>query len=42
VVLIVVGFQVPEIVGLFVELAGNKGGDEFRHNGPICEKIGTI
>jgi len=42
VVLITGGFQVPVIVGEFVELAGNAGGVEFRHKGPICLKVGLI
>jgi len=41
-VLMLAGFQVPEIVGVFVELAGNAGGVEFRHNGPMGEKVGVI
>jgi hypothetical protein len=40
-VLIVAGFQVPVIAGIFVELAGNDGGAEFRQSGPICKKVGV-
>jgi hypothetical protein len=40
-VLIVAGLQVPEIAGILVELAGNEGGAEFRHSGPICAKVGV-
>jgi hypothetical protein len=39
-VFIVAGFQVPVI--LFVEVNGNAGGVEFRHNGPIPVKVGVI
>ncbi len=38
----VVGFQVPVTVGELVELVGNAGGVEFRHNGPIGLKVGVI
>ncbi len=42
VVLMVAGLQVPVIAGLLLELAGNVGGVEFRHNGPILVKEGVI
>ena len=41
VVLRVAGYQVPVMAGLLVELFGNVGGVEFRHNGPILLKVGT-
>jgi hypothetical protein len=41
-VLIVAGLQVPVIAGRFVELNGNDGAVEFRHNGPICVRVGVI
>ena len=34
-VMIVAGFHVPVIAGIFVELAGKDGAMEFRHSGPI-------
>lgn len=38
----VVGFHVPAIEGLFVELVGSFGGVEFLHNGPIGLKVGVM
>lgn len=38
-VLIVVGLQLPVI--LLLDEAGNVGAVEFRHNGPIGEKLGV-
>lgn len=40
VVLIVAGFHVP--VMALVEIFANEGGAEFKHKGPIAEKIGFI
>jgi len=38
----VAGFQVPGMVGVFVELTGNVGGVEFRQRGPIWVKVGFV
>jgi len=40
-VLIVAGFQVPEMAGTLVELVGKGGGVEFWHKGPIAAKMGV-
>jgi hypothetical protein len=41
-VLIVAGFHVPVMAGVFIELAGSAGAVEFWHNGPICVNVGII
>jgi hypothetical protein len=38
-VLIVAGFHVPVIAGVFVELIGSAGAVEFWHSGPICVNV---
>ena len=40
--LIVDGLQLPVITGLLVEPDGKAGAALFRHNGPICTKVGVI
>ena len=41
-VLIVVGFHVPEIAGVLVELAGRAGAAEPWHSGPIGANVGVM
>ncbi len=41
-VLMVAGFHVPVMAGELAELAGNAGGVENWHNGPIWVKTGVI
>ena len=41
-VLIVAGFHVPVIAGVFVELAGKAGAALFWHSGAIAVKIGVM
>jgi hypothetical protein len=41
-VLIVAGFHVPVIAGIFVELSGRTGGAEFRQSGPIWVNVGVM
>ena len=40
--LIKAGFQVPVIAGKLLELNGNVGGVEPKHNGPMAAKVGVI
>jgi hypothetical protein len=41
-VLIVAGFHVPVIAGVFVELVDSAGAVLFWHSGPICVNVGII
>jgi hypothetical protein len=41
-VLMVAGFHVPVIAGIFIELAGSAGAVEFWHNGPIAVNVGVM
>ena len=40
-VLMLAGFQLPEMAGTLVEIIGNDGGTEFWHKGPIVAKVGV-